>query len=179
MHIDNLSLENRYIIMIALLIILLCYFVMSIILYIKRKKIFKKYNDSFGYISSFIFAAYALSPITVGGCLWLNYFFNSDISEILSMDMNPITIIVIALALLSIYMLPAIFIYLMVRSGCKGLSKKGLILSMIGIGISSPMFIVYYLITHPSGNKKAKGYSVTTYYETFQGGIESHTDYYE
>ena len=101
MHIDNLSLENRYIIMIALLIILLCYFVMSIILYIKRKKIFKKYNDSFGYISSFIFAAYALSPITVGGCLWLNYFFNSDISEILSMDMNPITIIVIALALLS------------------------------------------------------------------------------
>ncbi|MGN0106507.1 MAG: 5-fold beta-flower protein [Hominilimicola sp.] len=133
-------------------IAIIAYFVLSIILYNKRKTILNHYNDSFGYISSFIFAAFIITPFTIGVPM---YMFEEEMKLLAPFSL--------------IYCIPAIVWYLFkLRKTPKG-NKFGLFWAMLGIGLCAPMFIVYYCITEFFKNAATSSSS-----ETYNNGSPSH-----
>lgn len=110
----------------VLLIIIL---VLSIILFVKRKKIIAKYNV--GYISSFFFTAYMLTPLTLGIPALLGNGEEATFSLIMSL----------------IYPLIGLIIFMIIYRKQPLQYKLGKFFAMLGIGICSAFILVFKMFS--------------------------------
>lgn len=117
------------ILILLLPIVYILYFIMSIVLYNKRKTILEHYNNIFGYISSFIFASFMFAPLPTGMTM---YMFENE-----GKAFAPLTLI---------YCIPGLIWYFIKRKQCPKTQRAGLFWAMLGMGLCAPMFLVYYCI---------------------------------
>ena len=110
----------------VLLIIIL---ILSIILFVNRKKIIAKYDV--GYISSFFFAAYMLSPLTLG------------IPALLSSGDEAVFSLIISV----IYPLIGLVIFMIIYRKQPLQYKLGKFFAMLGIGICSGFIVVFKMLS--------------------------------
>lgn len=110
----------------ALLIIVL---VLSIILFVNRKKIIAKYNV--GYISSFFFAAYMLTPLTLG------------IPALLRSSEEAVFSLIMSL----VYPLIGIIIFMIIYRKKPFQYRLGKFFAMLGIGICSAFIIIFKMLS--------------------------------
>lgn len=131
-------------------VIIVSFFIMSIVLYIKRKRIIDHYNQSFGYISCFIFASFMLTPILVGIPMYLF----EDEAKVLA----PFTVI---------YMVPALIWYIHKVKKSQSGARLGMFFAMLGIGICAPLFLLYkFIIGSVTDFSGSYGSGGTSYYNS-------------
>ena len=125
---EDIIINNMYLINELARILPVLILVISLIMYIFRKRIFEYYGKSFGYIKSVIFLILVILPIATGMPFMLVGYGDK---------IKPAIFIIMC-------WLPALVIYLKTRK--KSRKKAGLFFAMLGMGISVVPFIVYNII---------------------------------
>ena len=122
-------------------VILIATFVLSIILFVKRKKIIEKYDV--GYISSFLFTSYMLCPLIMGIAALME---NNDISALMANNDEANLAKFVALGSL-IYPIIGMIIFMVVYRGKSFKYKCGKFFAMLGIGICAGYIVVFKMLS--------------------------------
>lgn len=122
-------------------VILIATFVLSIVLFVKRKKIIEKYDV--GYISSFLFTSYMLCPLIMGIAALME---NNDISALMVNNDEANLAKFVALGSL-IYPIIGMIIFMVVYRGKSFKYKCGKFFAMLGIGICAGYIIVFKMLS--------------------------------
>ena len=126
---ENMNEEFLKIFAYSIPVILIVVLVLSIILFVNRKKIIAKYDV--GYISSFFFAAYMLTPLTLGVPALLSNSEEAEVSPIISL----------------VYPIIGLIIFLIVYRKHSLQYKFGKFFAMLGIGICSAFIVVFKMLS--------------------------------
>ena len=109
--------------------VFLIIFVLSIILFVNRKKIVAKYDV--GYISSFFFAAYMLTPFTLG----IPALFSNSDEKTFSLIMSLV------------YPIVGVIVFMLIYRKKPLQYKLGKFFAMIGLGLCSAWIVVFKMLT--------------------------------
>lgn len=110
-------------------VLLIIVLVLSIILFVNRKKIIAKYNV--GYISSFFFAAYMLTPLTLG------------VPALLSNSEEAVFSLIMAL----VYPLIGLIVFMIIYRKQSLQYRLGKFFAMLGIGVCSAFIVVFKMLS--------------------------------